>query len=139
MRPKFVALFAVSVLALAGCSSAAEPAPEPTEPAAPEARQAIDPPVSAEPSPSQEANGDEEAFLAQLAFIRDAKENLSGDLKKKTSETYQLDRGKKYCELLEEDPMTEPLYKDGKDATDLQIESNILMAAKLHLCPSATS
>ncbi len=138
MRPKLVSLLAVSALALVGCS-AAEPAPTTTP--APTATETLNatPSESAEAESSQEADGDEEAFLAQLTFIRDAKEDLSGDLKKKTSETYQLERGEEYCELLEKDPMTEPRYKDGTDATDLQIESNILMAAKLHLCPSATN
>lgn len=136
MRPKFIAVLSLTALALVGCSAAETPAaPTPTQDVTITA-ETLAPPASA---PASSDKADEEAFLAQLAYIRDAKGKLSGDLKKKASEAYQLKRGEKYCELLEDDPMTEPIYKNGKDATDLQIESNILMAAKVHLCPTAAN
>lgn len=128
MRPKLIALIAVSAVALVGCASG-ETASAPSV----ESSQAAT--VAAEPSPSQDANASKDAFLAQLEVIKEKKSQLEGKLKKKASDEYMLERGDKYCELLEDNDLVEPIYSDGKDATDMQIEGMILQSARINLCP----
>ena len=128
MRPKLIALIAVSAFALVGCSSgeaANEPSAEPSVTAT----------VTAAASPIQDANASKDAFLAQLEVIKEKKSQLEGKLKKKASDEYMLERGDKYCELLEDNDLVEPIYSDGKDATDMQIEGMILQSARINLCP----
>lgn len=129
MRPKLIALLAVSAVALVGCASgetASKPIADPSQSVT----------VAAEPSPSQDATASKDAFLTQLEVIKEKKSQLEGKLKKKASDEYMLERGDKYCELLEDNELVEPIYSNGKDATDLQIESMILQSARINLCPA---
>lgn len=91
--------------------------------------------ASVEASPSQDATENKDAFLVQLEVIKEKESQLEGKLKKKASDEYMLERGGKYCELLEDNDLVEPIYSDGKDATDMQIEGMILQSARINLCP----
>lgn len=134
MRSKLIALAVVSGLALVGCSTAEstpEPVPTVTVTAAPSA--------SAAPSLSTDTVADEDAFLGQLSIIKEKEDQLAGALKEKADDSYLLKRGEKYCDLLSEKEIVEPIYSNGKDATDLQIETMILQSARTNLCPATSN
>jgi len=135
MRPKFVALLALSALALVGCSADADPAPEPTVTAPVTAT----PSASADSSASQESGTDEEAFLAQLSTLSDKKEELPPKFQKKVTEKYMLDRGEMYCEMSEKDRNIKPITSGESTGTDNGIETRILMSAQMNLCPEPSS
>lgn len=128
MRPKLIALIAISAVALVGCASgeaASETNAEPSNTVT----------IAPDPSPIQDATASKDAFLDQLEVIKEKENQLEGKLKKKASDKYMLERGDKYCELLEDNDLVEPIYSDGKDATDMQIEGMILQSARINLCP----
>lgn len=130
MRPKIVALFAVSVLALAGCSSTSEPAPKPTESAAPEARQAIEPPAGA---PKDEAAGKkeqtEEAFLVEYKQV--------GGLIEPYTEKEIIEYGYETCQFIEKGESV-PLDMVGESGQDHSVGIAAGMAAKVELCQKVT-
>lgn len=130
MRPKLIALIAVSTVALVGCASGEAVSKTSVEPSNTVT-------IAPEPSPSQDATASKDAFLAQLEVIKEKESQLEGKLKKKASDEYMLERGDKYCELLEDNDLVEPIYSNGKDATDLQIEGMILQSARINLCPTS--
>lgn len=135
MRPKLVALLAVSAIALVGCSATAEPLPEPSATiSAP-----TNPPAATQPEETNTAGKQEEAFLTQLSDIKDKADQLEGNLKKKATDSYLIKRGEKYCDLLEETEAVEPLPSNSNDTTDYQIETMILQSARTNLCPEASN
>lgn len=130
MRPKIVALIAVSALALAGCSSAAEPAPEPTESTAPEARQAIDPPASAPVAETAvEKEQAEEAFLVEYKQV--------GGLIEPYTEKEIIEYGYETCEFTEKGE-TVPLNMVGESGQEHAVGIAAGMAAKVELCQKVT-
>lgn len=131
MRPKFVALLAVSVLALVGCSAASETAPGPAGGAPASAT----PSASVEPSPSKEVGEDEEAFIEGLSTVTDKASQLPKNLRSKAEYSYMLKRGKEYCETIAEKGTAEP-EQTVNNADDLAIESMILISAQIYLCPA---
>lgn len=130
MRPKFVALLSVSALALAGCSTAAEPAPEATESAAPAARQAIDRPASA---PEDEAASKKEQ--AEEAFLVEYKQ-VAGNLELYSKEEL-VEIGYDACDLMESGASV-PHDFTGDTQGDRSVGIPAGMAAKVTLCPEVT-
>lgn len=129
MRSKFVALLAVSALALAGCSSAAEPAPAPSE-SAPEARRAIDPSASA---PNDEAEGKKEQ--AEEAFLVEYKQ-VAGNLEL-YSKAELVEIGYDACDLMKSGKSV-PHDFTGDTQGDRSVGIPAGMAAKVTLCPDVT-
>lgn len=127
MRPKFVALVAVSALALVGCSTATEPAPEPTDSAAPAAREAINPPASA---PEDEADSKkdqiEEAFLVEY-------KQVAGNLELYSKEEL-VEIGYDACDLMKSGESV-PHDFTGDTQGDRSVGIPAGMAAKVTLCP----
>lgn len=131
MRPKFVALVAVSTLALSGCSSAAEPAPEPTDSAAPAARQAINPPSSASDDEDEaEKEQAEDTFLVEYKQV--------GGITELYGEEELIQFGYDACEIVKRGGSV-PLNKIGETGDDHSVAITTEMAAKVTLCPEAAN
>ena len=132
MRPKFVALVAVSALALVVCSSAAEPAPAPTA----TSTVAATSPASAADGPTKTDNAAAEAaFIEGLSTVTDKASQLPKNLRSKAEDSYLLKRGKEYCETIAQTGTAEP-EQTVNNADDLAIEAMILNSARTNLCPA---
>lgn len=130
MRPKFVALLAMPALALVGCSAAAEPAPERTESAASEARQAIELPASAPVAGTAGENEQaEEAFLVEY-------KQVAGNLELYSKEQL-VEIGYDACDLMKSGESV-PHDFTGDTQGDRSVGIPAGMAAKVTLCPDVT-
>lgn len=136
MRPKFVALLAVPLLVLAGCS-AAEPAPTPAETPETPSASAVDktPITETEALEAEPSAAPEELFLDSIHSVVDGNENLfKGEEQKMTSETYWLDQSDMYCDQVESGKI--PVEPTTLSANGIQLERTIISSSIQYLCPT---
>lgn len=133
MRPKLVALLAVPLFALAGCS-AAEPAPAPAD--TPSASAVDQTPITeAEALEAEPSAAPEELFLDSIHSVVDGNENLfKGEEQKMISETYWLDQSDIYCDQVESGKI--PVEPTTLSANGIQLERTIISSSIQYLCPT---
>ena len=130
MRPKLIALLAVSAVALVGCA-ASEPTVEPAQPSA-------STPDAAELSETLEAEPTSEPkdlFLESVHAVVDGNEDIfKGKEQNMISESYWLEKSDKYCEQIESG--NTPVEPSTLSANGIQLERTIISSASQHLCPT---
>lgn len=130
MRPKLIALLAVSAFALVGCS-AGEPSAEPTATRTEDSNAHLLPPV-----PTVEEPGPEDMFINTLSTTFEGNESKIDKLVRyKMEESYYVDRGEEYCEQVEAGKKVEPMVDTELD-NDYEIEHRIMISAQIFLCPT---
>ena len=131
MRPKLIALIAVSAFALVGCASgeaANEPSAEPSVTATVFATPDVEPSAISEPGP-------EEMFLSTTSSTFEGGEaRVNKKVHYKMEDEYIMERGYEYCDQIEAgediEPMTDTALPD-----DYEIENRIMIGAQIFLCP----
>ena len=127
MRPKLIALIAVSAFALVGCATS-ETSVEPTATVTVTATPEAEPALPAEPE-------SEDMFANTLSSTFDGKESkISKSVRYKMEESYYVDRGEEYCEQVEAGKKVEPMTDTALD-DDYAIEHRIMSSAQVFLCP----
>lgn len=132
MRPKLIALLAVSAFALFGCASgevntgsSVEPSESATFIATPDAEQT----PAFEPGP-------EEMFLSTTtSTFEGGEDRVSKKVHHKMEDEYILERGHEYCELIESGKDVKPIT-DTALSDDYEIENRIMLGAQIFLCPA---
>lgn len=129
MRPKLIALLAVSALALVGCS-AGEPSVEPTATVTVTATPEAEPALPAEPKPA-------DMFANSLSSTFEGKEpQFNKSVRHKLDESYYMDRGEEYCDLIDAGKKVEPMASTASE-DDYEIEHRIMINSQTFLCPKS--
>lgn len=133
MRPKLIALIAVSAVALVGCATNESPV---------ETQKTIAEPATSEPEqvvPTEDPYAErsvEEFYVDSLVdtFAR-GKNNVPESLHYKMEEAYIMERGEYYCEKVEAGKKVEQIRNLDGNIED-EIENRIILDATMFLCPS---
>ena len=137
MRPKLIALIAVPVFALVGCSASATPEPDPVESSTPSASPAPAAKKAVAKKAADKTPRNEAGYLEALdASLTAKKDQIPGNLQDRVNHEYYLERGDYYCSR-ENARKAEDHTASYETGDEKYFETMILMQAASYLCPSS--
>lgn len=130
MRPRILALLAVSAVALAGCS-ASEGAPEPTATVTVTAAPSATPEETAQAEPTLVVP--EKSLSPEDAYLERARSN--DHTLSKMGDKELLDLAEKSCEGLADGVKIPEVYESGDETTRMSVNLTVRNMAGSQLCP----